>query len=699
MRGGKRAGAGSASAARGFTLVEILVALVVLMIGIYAMLRIFPRGFSAIELSQQQTTAAQLAEAELARWRLHPESLPDAIVATDYDGNLVDATLVNNSETLTSLLVYGELAAQIPGSTNYDVLTLPRGDVQVGNLDFFARPFIYNPLDVTPSQFDAALAVWPTPGRPRPATRHPNWQPNSLYLPRTVLGEQIDVRGLSLNREGVPFHLLSHAPLDVLLENDPRTTEDDVYVIAYDAERWEYLPGGPVATLGQRQFSIETTPTDTLLYFGPTASPPAEDRVFKVDYTDPATNLRVLGVEVWVAANTTEGGVALPGAVNPLTVQVHERLLELSDTEYQLWQSGDWAAWPRNEYRLVGQESKISGEIQFAPALQLEPEEGDIRLVKMDYRVKDWGILVLDVEVPPGGVVRLPVPGIKGPNTTNPPRQPRPEAVDQSIKKQYDWNGVETVPSDPRSTWAYVVAVDRQTGDVLTEHDGTVWPANPYLRRSRFLVDYRHGLLYFNYDPRNPDISQWYNYQIDTPDRSGRTYRIFCRAENDWAVQLMVAARQYARSADSFPGTTAMGAEEAAGGLTYAWNTDRPQQLYFPLAEAGQAVMVDYVAEDQSYVSGEVHTIGPANVTDLGQWACPLADRLEKRPYRIIGVRGIGVRARALWVTPGRSYTLQELARAMDQVDTRGRPDRPRPVVGETWRQLTVSTYITRAPI
>jgi prepilin-type N-terminal cleavage/methylation domain-containing protein len=696
MRGGQRAATGSASAARGFTLVEILVALVVLMIGIYAMLRIFPRGFSAIELSQQQTTAAQLAEAELARWRLHPESLPDAIVATDYDGNLVDATLVNNSETLTSLLVYGELAAQIPGSTNYGVLTLPRGEVQVGNLDFFARPFIYSPMDVTPSQFDAALAAWPSPGAPRPATRHPNWQPNSLYLPRTVLGEQIDVRGLALNQEGVPFHLLSHAPLDRLLENDPATRDDDVYIIAYDAERWEYLPG---AALGQRQFGVQATATETKLYFGPTALPPTEDRVFKVDYTDPVTNLRVLGIEVWVAANSTEGNVVLPGSVDPLTMQVHESLVELTSGEYQLWRSGNWDAWPRNRYYLFGKESTISGEVQFAPALQLEPEKGDIRLVKMDYRVKDWGILVFDVEVPPGGMVRLPVQGIKGPNTTNPPRQPRPEAVDQNIKKQYDWDGMVTLPTDPRSSWAYVVAVDRQTGDILTEHEGTIWPANPYMRRSRFLADYRNGLLYFNYDPRNPDIEPYFNELVDTPNRSGRTYRIFCRAEKDWAVQLMVAARQYARSADRFPGTTAMGAEEGAGGLTYAWTLDRPNQLYFPLSEAGQAVMVDYVAADGSYVGGEVHTIGSANITDLGQWTCPLADRLEKTPYRIIGVRGIGVRARALWVTPGRDYTLQELARAIDEVDTLGRPGRPRPVVGESWRQLTISTYITRAPI
>ncbi len=695
MPGGKRVGAGRASALRGFTLIEILVALVVLMIGIYAMLRIFPRGFSAIELSQQQTTAAQLAETELARWRLHPESLPDAIVATDYDGNLVEATLINNSETLTSILVYGELAAQGVGLTNYDVLTLPRGDVNVGNLDFFARPFIYSPLDATPSQFDAALSVRQTLGQPRNSTRHPNWQPNSLYLPRTVLGEQIDVRGLALNREGIPFHLLSHAPLDKLLENDPGTLDDDTYVIAYDAERWEYVPGGVAAVLGQRQFSVETSPASTVLWFRPSAS----DREFLVDYTDPATDLRVLGAEVTVVANGTEGGIALPGAVDPLTMQVRERLLVLSDTEYQSFESGDWAAWPRNKYRLVGEESKISGEVQFSPVLQLDPEAGDIRLVKMDYRVKDWGILVFDVEVPAGGMVRLPVQGIKGPHTTNPPRQPRPEAVDVNIKKHYDWNNQETAPTDPRGSWAYVVAVDRQTGDILTEHEGNVWPANPYMRIRRFLVDYRNGLLYFNYDPRDPNISQWYNHLVDTPDRSGRTYRIFCRAENDWAVQLMVAARQYARSADPVPGTNAVGAEQGAGGLTYAWNMNRPQQLYFPLSEAGQAVLVDYVAGDRSYVSGEVHTIGPANVTDLGQWACPLADRLEKEPYRIIGVRGIGVRARTMWVTPGRDYTLQELARAMDEVDSRGRPDRPRPVSGEMWRQLTVSTYITRAPI
>ncbi len=666
----------------GFTIVELLVALVVLMIGIWAMMRIFPRGFSAVEVSQQRTTAAQLAEAELARWRLHPESLPDAIVATDYQGNLIDATLINDSITLQSLLVYGEAAARIDGTEHYQRLVLPRGRVNVGTLDFFARPFIYAPLDLTPSIFDGALERT----QPGASTSHPNWQPNSLYLPRTVKGERINIRALAINEQGIPFHLLSHAPLDILRQNDPTTPADDIYVDVYDAEPWEYHPGG----LTGRQFSFD--PTTGHLYFA-TADEP---RQFKVDYTDPVTNLRVLGFPVSVPPASagrpgagTQGLPVLPGSpdnpIDPATFQVHQRLIEYNPL----------VGWTRSAYRLVGEESKITGEIQFDPDLQLDPREHDIRIVKVDYRVRDWGILVFDIQVPPDGVVRLPVRHLKGPAFSNPPRQVRPQPVDENIKTFHDWNDVEIEPTDPRSKWGYVVAVDRQTADVLVEHDGVAWPANPHERKRRFLVDYSAGILRFNYDPRDPDIAPWFNPNIDTPDRSGRTYRIFCRAQADWAVQLMVAARQYARSAEPHPDPRAIGPEVAQGGLTYSSDPSNPQQLYFPLSEAGQAVMVDYFAADGTYVSGEIHTIDPPNVTDLGLWACRLAEPLAKAPYQIISVRGISIRARAVWVGPGRQYTLQELTRAID----RDPPDRPRPDLNETWHQVIVSTYLTRTPI
>jgi Tfp pilus assembly protein PilV len=688
----------AAAGARGFTLIEVLVALVVLMLGIYGMLRIFPRGFSAIEVSQQRTTAAQLAEAEIARWKLHPESLPDAVVATDYQHNLIEATLRNDENTLEGLLVYGEAAARMPGTTSFTTVTLSRENL--GFLNQLARPLIYSPLDLTPSQFDAALG-YQAPGT---ATLHPNWQPNSLYLPRTIIGERIDVRRLGRTALGVPFYLLSHAPLDVLWlegEDRPGTREDDrrkVYVDVYDAKPWRYVPGAPAVTLRAHEFSVDVS-TGTL-HLGPTDDPSSEEREFRVDYTDPLTFQRTLGLRVIVGPGATAGTPPLPAGVDAEIVQVNERLQEVDDRSLLL--VADETA-RRNIY-YVNPETTISGRIEFPLALQIAPRPTDITLVKVDYRVFDWGILTFDVEVPPEGVVRLPVTHLKGPAYANPPRQFRSQEVARGIRRYYDWAGNDDGRSalDP-TTWAYVVAVDLQSGEeILTDHEGAEWPPNPYERKRRFLVDYTAGILDFNYEP-------WEVYSfsptVDTPDRSNRTYRVFCRGQSDWAVQLMVAARRYGRSGTGVPGGQPVAPEGGMTGslVTYAW---RPgvdaRQVYFPLSEAGQTVAIDYYylqpdTGELTFVEGEVHTVSQANVTDLGQWVCRLEERLAWQPYQWgpVGVRGISVRARAAWVGPGSTATLQDLAWALNQVPTARAPRTLR----EVWHQVMVTTYLTRAPI
>jgi len=691
---------GGARKSRGFTLIELLVTLVILLIGIYGMLRIFPRGFTAIEVGQHRTLAAQLAEAEIARWKLHPESLPDAVVATDYDGNLVDASVVNSAATMKSLLVWGELAAVMPGTTNYNTLTLPTPTVGVENIDFYAKSLIYDPLDLTPSQFDAAQAAMPPGATARPNTVHPNWQPNSLYLPRTVIGERIDIRRLGRTILGVPFYLLSHAPLDPLrFEDDPAVPGEDrtlpVYVDIYDAQPWRYAP--PTGTLGEREFTIDLV-TGTMS-FGPSDSPPAEARQFKVDYTKPDTLARVLGLTVSVDAGETTGSPDLPTGINPDTVAVHQRLRQVTNPALLRDEDPDTAQ--RNIF-YVDAETTISGKIQFSEMLQIDPRLTDISVVKVDYRVYDWSILAFDVEVPQAGIVQIPIGRIKGPGYINPPRQPRPQEVARGIRRYYDWDGADTGRGtlDP-ATWAYVVAVDRQSGEILTDHLGTEWPVNPYERRRRFLVDYTSGQIDFSYE-------DWEVYQpnstIDVFDRSGRTYRVFCRGESDWAVQLMITPRRYGRSATGIPGGQPVGAE--GGGpvlLTYAWRSDiDPRQIYFPLSEAGQAVAVDYYhldldTWDITFIEGEVHTIGEPDVTDLGQWVCRLSTPLELEPYQWgpVGVRGIGVRARAAWVSPGRAMTIQDLVWAVSQSP----PTRAVPSLGETWHQVVIDTYLTRAPI
>ena len=269
-----RAGRGG----RGFTLIEVLVALAILVIGIYATMTIFPRGFSAIEAGQQRTVAAQLAEGEIARWKLHPEALPEAIVATDYDGNLITATLYNTTgnDNLERLLVFGEGAVFFPARLEGVTLT----DALVKRL---FRPLVYDPQDIAPTEFDLALRP-PRDGEQARPTAHPNWQPNTIYLPRTVIGERIDIRQLATSELGVPFYLLSHAPLDVLRRDSGEGT-GPAYVDIYDARPWRHVPGRAPAELGPREFTATVVGTELWLDFGPGGAVPAVPRAFKVDYT------------------------------------------------------------------------------------------------------------------------------------------------------------------------------------------------------------------------------------------------------------------------------------------------------------------------------------------------------------------------------------------------------------------------------
>jgi hypothetical protein len=691
---------------RGFTLIEILITLVVLIFGVYAMLRIFPRGFSTIEVSQQRTIAAQLAEAELTRWKVNPENLPDAIVATDYDGTLIEGAVIGTVDGVGELNAYGAAATVMPGSTNYIPLSLPTGSVNLANLDFYSKALVYRPLDLTPTQFDGALAArfGGTTGR-RPSTLHPGWQPNSLYLPRTVIGERLDIKRLGRttsdanNPAGVPFYLLSHAPLDVLRYEGTSSSYTSVYVQVYDAQAWTYIPSAAAGILTVRQFTFDSS-TGTLRV-GPEALPlPDYQRQFKVDYTNPATRQRILGLTVTVPASANSVVVAALIGIDPDTLVVHEQLVPITTAQYNSGWLSDTSATARRNIYYVDVSTTITGKIQFPLVLQVDPEPTDVSVVKVDYRVKDWSILTVDVEVPSNGVVRLSTGAIKGPSYTNLPRQPRPQEVARNIKPGYSEN-------DPLS-FAYVVAVDRQSGETLYDQENA-WPVTAAARRRCFLTDYRNGLLRFNYDMRTvyaPDTD------VDTPNRSGRTFRIFYRGTADWAVQLMVTPRVYNRS--SLPSASAPVPSTEGFTPTYAWRTDKNRnQVYFPLSEAGQTVAIDYYLEHRTthqrvFIEGEIHTIGPARVTDLGQWVCPMKEEMfsdktlvqtyPKAQWQVsdwgpISVRGLGVRARTVWVNTGNATTIQDLVAAIVG-NTQAKPS-----LRESWRQEVIETYLTRAPI
>jgi type II secretory pathway pseudopilin PulG len=68
---------------RGSSLVEILVVIVVFLVGILAIVQIFPRGLGIVKESRNTTVANQLGRAELERLKGLGEQLPEAILAVN----------------------------------------------------------------------------------------------------------------------------------------------------------------------------------------------------------------------------------------------------------------------------------------------------------------------------------------------------------------------------------------------------------------------------------------------------------------------------------------------------------------------------------------------------------------------------------------------------------------------------------------
>jgi Tfp pilus assembly protein PilV len=81
---------GVGSGKRGTTLVEILVVMVVMLVGIFTVIQLFPTGFRVVRAAESQTVATRLAQQELERWKSMASNLPAGIVPVDEDGNVLN---------------------------------------------------------------------------------------------------------------------------------------------------------------------------------------------------------------------------------------------------------------------------------------------------------------------------------------------------------------------------------------------------------------------------------------------------------------------------------------------------------------------------------------------------------------------------------------------------------------------------------
>ncbi|MHB0999320.1 MAG: type IV pilus modification PilV family protein [Armatimonadota bacterium] len=67
----------------GTSIIEVLVAMVIFVVGILYVIRMFPGGFSSIKQTENSTVANRLAQSEIERWKSRAENLPSGILPID----------------------------------------------------------------------------------------------------------------------------------------------------------------------------------------------------------------------------------------------------------------------------------------------------------------------------------------------------------------------------------------------------------------------------------------------------------------------------------------------------------------------------------------------------------------------------------------------------------------------------------------
>ena len=83
----------SSSKRGGFTLIEVIIAMAIFVIGAVAIVRIFPPALAALQGSQDRSNATRLASGQIERFRLRAanSTLPDSIYNGDTNGGYDDS--------------------------------------------------------------------------------------------------------------------------------------------------------------------------------------------------------------------------------------------------------------------------------------------------------------------------------------------------------------------------------------------------------------------------------------------------------------------------------------------------------------------------------------------------------------------------------------------------------------------------------
>jgi hypothetical protein len=587
----------------GTSLVEILVAMVILLIGIYSIVRLFPTGFTTILYGRHVSQATALARGMVETQRVRAENLPEGVLA-------------------------------------------------INPLNGSAFPMM-------PVQEE--LALFQRQGEP------PDLRFSDVNKMRRILGEATKIPSPTTESPyspGMPVSLytLNYSPISQLPPNQGGLGG----VIVYSGNalnRFAY--DGPPGVADLQALDVSSYGIDygtATLYFRP--APAA--RSYRIEYSflvsgGPGTFARELsrpGTIFTVGANQSELRLPLPAGarLEPEEERVYRAFDQIA--------VGDTFS-PEDPYQFKLYNA-VTGLLGFNPlASSLRPGGASSRGItaRIDYDVDDWHIIREDRVVPGSAphAIKLTLDGIL------------PIGAVDEYQERYDGlifgNRASTNAQARQSPTPNIdlLVVDLDTGLIID--NSTLHPEDSISEtggdNSNGEINYRDGSVNFN------ELVRWKlpgTSNLGSADRiAGKRVRIYYRTPQNWALQMTKAFDEYVRE----PNLVDLGYRE--------FGMDPPGSgiLYFPIQDHDHTVLVDYTWDHRVNGQvikrteiGEYHQISdPEDPTSpqnrlgarLPYWWVVLdaaqrsaldpnsQDGLVPGSIRIQRVRGVSVRARAIW--------------------------------------------------
>jgi type II secretory pathway pseudopilin PulG len=647
----------------GTSLVEILVVIVIFLIGILAVVQVFPRGFRILLTSRNNSVATALGRAEVERLKERPDLLPDQVLAVQYVGGtpVVNPTIdplafdprgdtIDASGRLSSGGVTSATDWKLASGPNVARRIIGEGQRvpaprKVGSDWGGLMVLEHGPIDPKGPMVIYGNDLSRSVGAPRESTQS---SPPSGFAVGVPLpgGGQNDVSGVTLVTTPI-----ATAPFEFFAA-DPSTTEAAIL-----------LP----ASSYKRTYRVRMS-----AYVGASGS------YSRIDYVSLSVAVPPLAPNgpSLVRIRLDDLLAATPGALPPGsnllstdvdTIQVAPQYLPPATTGW----SGD-----PFQVKVLG---KDLGVLIFSPYARegVVSRPGGVSeplLARVDYDVLDWRILREEFRVVSDDTTfPLALQSIKVGTQAGPDGLP---------------NGtISSLETPVRNATDNVVVVDLTTGSLVDESN------------DRVIVDKSRGFVTLkDADTSTPGIQV--NLILPTggtqfADVYNRTFRVLYRARNEWAVQLIKPTSNYAYTAtlppaDKFYGQYFVG--DGSSGLKW--------RIYFPRADINRKVTIDrlsYISLDGSVktVEGQdfiIHGPRPNDTsnlpyidirTDLDGNAQRFVTPTDNAGDAVSGVKGASVSVRVLWNPDSFSLT-------NDGIENMKRVD----VWARGWRKSMTETYL-----